>query len=141
MSYIATTHECGFGFMSGRSAFTNESTPLTTFSPSISTGITLSVSILASTVSASGSIGWVTSVFMVSAFSGCTGNLASTVMDCSMFSFGFSLVGVRASALGGVRLKNELSTPTAGGRPRGKRRLSDALARFSTRQSGIVELF
>lgn len=49
----------------------------------------------------------------------------------------FSSIGVTASALGGVIImsKTELSTPTGGGRPRGRRRLKDALARFCIRQS------
>lgn len=57
-----------------------------------------------------------------------------------MVGITLSLVGVTASALGGVRLKKLLSMPTAGGRPRGKRKLSDALARFSTRQSDITNI-
>lgn len=64
--------------------------------------------------------------------------LASTVTELSTISVSivFSwLVGVTASALGGVMLKKLLSIPTAGGRPRGRRRLKEALARFCIRQS------
>lgn len=51
-----------------------------------------------------------------------------------------SLVGVGVSALGGVRLKKLESTPTGGGRPRGKRKLSDTLARFCNRQSDNIDI-
>lgn len=148
MSYVATTHEWGLGLKSGRSAFTKGSTPFATFS-STSTGITLSVlsasafglSILSGSAfgTSIGISGGLSALSTTVLSAGVSGSLVSTVTDCSTVSvIGFSVVGVTGSALGGVRLKKELSTPTGGGRPRGRRRLSDALARFSTRQSDIV---
>lgn len=50
-----------------------------------------------------------------------------------------SAVGVVASALGGVRRRLG-STPTAGGRPRGNRKLRDTLARFCKRQSDNIDI-
>lgn len=63
----------------------------------------------------------------------CTADEVSTIS--LIIGLGSSLVGVTDSALGGVMLKKLLSIPTAGGRPRGRLRLSDTLAFFSTRQS------
>lgn len=69
----------------------------------------------------------------------------ASVIDTSLSIIGLStillsVVGVAVSALGGVRLKKLESTPTAGGRPRGSRKLSDTLARFFKRQSDNIDI-
>lgn len=67
---------------------------------------------------------------------GLTSGLSANTMLSLFRSESGSFVGATASALGGVRLNIVLSIPTAGGRPRGKRKRNDALVRLFMRQSG-----
>lgn len=72
---------------------------------------------------------------------GWTGTILSSrsIFSSATMGFSSSMVGVLASTLGGV-INIDISTPTAGGRPRGNRRVREALARFWTRQSDIRQL-